>query len=238
MIAAELYKAHKTRSVWWLSVVGALSCVVWAVVDVLVWHDTAPAAYSMAQQGYLFAMIIGVLLVAGEYRHQTITWALLVTPRRSQVVVAKLVACGVVGLAVGLAAAVVTTVATAVVLSTQGSPVFTGGVPGVLLGSVASTMLWTVFGGALAALVRNQVAAVVVAFVWFFYAEWFLVMLVPAVGRWTPTGAAKAVSGWTRDAMPVAGDLLPVWLGGLVFLAYAAVAATLAMMTTTRRDVT
>jgi hypothetical protein len=235
-IRAELYKARTTRSVWWLGVVGALSCVGWALVAVLVWKDSAP--YAMAAQGYLFAMIVGVLLVAGEYRHQTITWAVLVTPRRSRVVVAKLAACATVGLALGLAAAALTTVAVAVTLSVQGQPVFAGDVAGALLGSIVSTALWAVFGGALAALVRNQVAAVVVAFVWFFYAEWFLVMLVPAVGRWTPTGAAKAVSGWTRDAMPVAGDLLPVWLGGAVFLAYAAVAAALAMTTTTRRDIT
>jgi len=244
MIRAELFKAGATRSVWWLGAIAALFCVGWAVVDVALWLGDRPgdaaieSAYSMAGQGYLFAMIVGVLLVAGDYRHQTITWAFLMSPRRSRVVVAKLAACAVVGLIVGLAAAVVTSVATAVLLSTGGHPVFTAGVPLALLGSVASTALWTVFGGALGALVRNQTAAVVVAFVWFFYAEWFLVMLVPAVGRWTPTGAAKAVSGWTREAMPVAGDLLPAWAGGLVFLAYAAVAVALAGVTSTRRDVT
>ena len=84
----------------------------------------------------------------------------------------------------------------------------------------------------------NEFAAVVVAFVWFFYAEWLLVSVVPAVGRWTPTGAAKAFSGWTRDAMPVAGNLLPMWAGGLLFLAYAVAAGALALATTVRRDVT
>jgi hypothetical protein len=65
-----------------------------------------------------------------------------------------------------------------------------------------------------------------------------LVSVVPAVGRWTPTGAAKAFSGWTRDAMPVAGNLLPMWAGGLLFLAYAGAAGALALATTVRRDVT
>jgi hypothetical protein len=238
-VRAELFKAWSTRSVRWLGVVATLSCVVWAVVDVLLWLDirddrTIENAYGMAQQGYLFALITGVLLVAGEYRHRTVTWVLLVTPRRSRVVLAKLVTCAVVGLVVGLMAVV----ATVVTLLVSAGPVFTQDVPLVLLGSVASTALWTVLGGALGALVRNQVAAVAAAFVWFYNAEWFLVMLAPAVGRWTPTGAAKALAGWTRDALPVAGDLLPVWAGGLVFLAYAAVAAGLAGLTTVRRDVT
>jgi ABC-2 type transport system permease protein len=238
LITAELYKARSTRSVWWLSAVAVAFCVMWTVVDLALWlgdrtDRDVEAAYSMASQGYLFAMIVGVLLVAGEYRHRTITWALLVTPRRSHVVVAKLVACAVVGLIVGLASALVVSVT---VFAATG--LFTAGVPLALLGSVVSTALWTVFGGALGALVRHQLATVVAAFVWSFYGEWLLVMLVPAVGRWTPTGAAKAVSGWSRDALPVAGDLLPMWVGGLVFLAYALVAAGLAILTTTRRDIT
>lgn len=237
-IAAELYKARSTRSTWWLGAGAAALCVAWAVVDVLLWlgdrtDRDVTAAYGMAQQGYLFALVIGMLLVAGEYRHRTVTWALLVTPRRGRVVTAKLVVLGVVGLIVGLSSALVTTVT--VYLMTG---LFTAGVPLALLGSVASTALWTVFGGALGALVRNTTAALVVSVIWFFYVEWLLIAMVPAIGRWTPTGAAKAVSGWTRDAMPVAGDLLPMWAGGLVFLAYALVVAGLAVLTTTRRDVT
>lgn len=81
-----------------------------------------------------------------------------------------------------------------------------------------------------------QVAAVVVAFGWFYHAEWFLVMLLPAVGRWTPTGAAKAVSGWTP--IDLAGPLLPMWAGGLVFLGYTVVAAAVAAGVSVRRDVT
>jgi ABC-2 type transport system permease protein len=239
MILAELYKARWTRSVWWLGVAAVGLSVAWAVVDVVLWlgkrtDRDIEAAYSMAQQGYLFAMVIGVLLVAGEYRHRTVTWALLVTPNRLRVVVTKLVTCGIIGLIVGLASALVTSVTVFAATGGLVSP----GVPLALLGSVASTALWCVFGAALGTLVRNQTAAIVTAFVWFFYVEWLLVAMVPAVGRWTLTGAAKAVSGWTRDAMPVSGDLLPMWAGGAVFLAYALVAAGVAVLTTVRRDVT
>lgn len=239
MIRAELYKARWTRSMWWLGVAAVGLSVAWAVVDVLLWlgnrtDQDIESAYSMAQQGYLFAMVIGVLLTAGEYRHRTVTWALLVTPNRSRVVAAKLVTCGIIGLIVGLASALVTSVTVFAATGGLVSP----GVPVALLGSVASTALWCVFGAALGTLVRNQTAAIVAAFVWFFYVEWLLVAMVPSVGRWTLTGAAKAVSGWTRDAMPVSGNLLPMWAGGAVFLAYALVAAGVAVLTTVRRDVT
>ncbi|HEY0447666.1 ABC transporter permease subunit [Actinophytocola sp.] len=233
--------ARSTRSVWALAGVAVLACAGWTVADVLAFMTGPDAgqvesAYSMAQQGYLFAMIMGVLVVAGEYRHQTITWALLVTPRRERVIAGKLVACGVLGLLTGLAAVVVTVPVAALLLAGAGYPAWAPGVPVALAGSVLSTLLWTMFGGALGALLRNQVAAIVVAFGWFFYAEWALVALVPAVGRWTPTGAAKAVSGWTP--VDVAGPLLPMWAGGLVFLGYTAAAAAVATAVSVRRDVT
>jgi ABC-2 type transport system permease protein len=239
MMRAELYKARWTRSTWWLGAGAVALSVAWAVVDVLLMLGNRTdrdieTAYSMAQQGYMFTMIIGVLLVAGEYRHRTVTWSLLITPNRLRVVTAKLMTCGIIGLIVGLAAAVVTSVT--VFVATGG--LYAPGVPVALLGSVLSTALWCVFGGALGTLLRNTTAAIVAAFIWLFYIEWLLIAMVPALGRWTPTGAAKAVSGWTRDAMPVSGDLLPMWAGGAVFLAYALVATGVAVRTTVRRDIT
>jgi ABC-2 type transport system permease protein len=241
LIRAELLKARATRSVWALAGVSVAFCVAWAALDVFVFltsGGTVEDAYAMAQQGYLFAMILGILLTAGEYRHQTITWAFLVTPRRGHVITAKLAASAVIGALLGIAAVVVTTPVTAILLSTTDFPVFTAGVPGVLLGSVLSTALWGVFGAALGLLVRNQVAATTAAFVWFFYAEWALVMLVPAVGRWTPTGVSKAIVGYNRAGLPTPGDLLPIWAGVTVFLAYSVIAAAAARLISVRRDVT
>lgn len=241
MIGAELYKARRTRSTWWLGAIAAVFSAGWAVVNTLVWMTPTDTGventYSMASQGYLFAMIAGVLLVAGEYRHKTITWAALVCPARGRVLASKLAACAVLGVLIGLLAALLTAAASVVALAATGQPVYTPDVPLALLGSVLGTGLWTVFGGALGALVPNQFAAVAAAFAWFYYAEWLLVSLVPTVGRWTPTGAAKAVSGWTRDAMPVSGALLPMWAGGLLFLVYTGAAAALALATTARRDI-
>lgn len=248
LVKAELAKARATRSMWLLAGVGIVTCVAWAVVHVLVFmrsgvsDRTVDAAYSMAQQGYVFAMIIGIIMVAGEYRHKTVTWTFLVTPRRGLVITTKLLAASVVGLVIGVAAAAVTSPVAAVLLSSHDYPVATANLPVVLLGSVVSTALWCLLGAAIGALVRNMVAAITFAFAWFFYAEWLLVMMVPAVGRWTPTGVGKAVSGWTRDGLGagpfVAGDLLPMWAGGLVLVGYAVAAAVAARFISVRRDIT
>jgi ABC-type transport system involved in multi-copper enzyme maturation permease subunit len=242
MIKAELLAARGTRSVWALAALTVALCVAWAVLEVLVFMrdggDTVDSAYSMAGQGYLLAMVLGIMLAAGEYRHRTITWRLLVTPQRGRVIAAKLAACGIIGLLVGIAAAVVTPLVTAGLLAGTGHTVVDAGVAAVLVGSVLGTALWTMLGAALGILIRHQAAAITVAFVWFYYAEWALVALVPAVGRWTPTGAAKALSGWNRVGLPVPGALLSAWAGGLLLLAYAVAAAYAANLTTARRDVT
>jgi ABC-type transport system involved in multi-copper enzyme maturation permease subunit len=238
LVLAELGKARATRSVLAMLAVGVAFCAAWAAVSVLAFHDPLTDSYAMAQQGYLFALLIGILVTAGEYRHRTITWALLITPRRGRVVAAKLVACGLIGLGLGLASVVVTTPVTAVLLAVVHRPVFAASVPGALLGAVVSTVLWAVFGAALGLLIRNQVAAIIAAFAWFLYAEWFLVLLLPSVGRWTPTGLSKAIAGWSRTGLSVPGALLPAWLAGIVFLAYTVVAALAARSLSVRRDVT
>nr|WP_042191740.1 ABC transporter permease subunit [Kibdelosporangium sp. MJ126-NF4]CEL20259.1 Putative ABC transport system membrane protein [Kibdelosporangium sp. MJ126-NF4]CTQ97485.1 Putative ABC transport system membrane protein [Kibdelosporangium sp. MJ126-NF4] len=246
LVKAEMLRI--TRSMRLLAALAVVLCAAWVVLQVVVFIKpetvngrAVESAYSMAQQGYVFALILGVIVVASEYRHRTITWAFLVTPRRGLVITAKLLSSSVIGLAVGLAAVVVTAPLTAILLSAYDYPVWTANVPLVLLGSVVSTALWCLFGAALGALIRNMVAAITVAFLWVFYAEWALVMLVPAVGRWTPTGVGKAASGWNRDALgsfAPAGDLLPMWAGALLMIGYAVVAAVAARVISVRRDVT
>jgi ABC-2 type transport system permease protein len=253
LVRAELFKARATRSVWGLAALAVAFCLLWAVLDVLVFMDLGDGvvtdrsirdAYGMAQQGYLLVLILGIVVTAGEYRHRTITWAFLATPRRGRVITAKLAACGLLGLLIGVAAAVVTGAATAALLAATGRPLLAPGVAPVLAGSVLATGLWGVLGAALGVLVRNQVAATVIAFVWFFYAEWLLVQLLPEVGRWVPTGAAKAIIGYSREGLvdfsgqPVPGELLPVWAGAALLLGYAFAAAFAAHRVTVRRDVT
>src|SRR5882757_370651 len=94
LIRAELLKARATRSFWALGIIAVAFCVAWTALDVYVFLQPGGQvedAYGMAQQGYIFAMVLGIHMTAGEYRHKTITWAYLVTPRRGYVITAKLV---------------------------------------------------------------------------------------------------------------------------------------------------
>jgi ABC-2 type transport system permease protein len=245
LVLAELGKLRTVRSTWVLAALAVFSCLAWTTVAVSVF-DTDPAQaamsadqrlvniYQMAQQGYLFVLIIGVLGMTGEYRHRTITWAFLACPVRGRVLVAKAAAHMLVGVLVGLAAAVATAACAAALLAAADKDVFVPQVPSVLLGCVLSTVAYSLLGLAVGALVRNQAAAIAVAFGWFFYAEFLLLWFLPDIGRWLPSGAAKSMVGWQPGGI----DLLPVWAGAAVLLGYVAVIAAAARLVTLRRDVT
>jgi ABC-2 type transport system permease protein len=237
LLRAELLKARATRATRVLVLIAPAFCALWAVAIVVFSPSDSlrlSDVYTMAQQGYVFAMIVGVMGMAGEYRHQTITWAFLVTPRRGAVVAAKLAAYGLIGLLVAILSALATLAVGAAALALAGHQVLSWDVPLILVGAMLSTALYAVFGVALAVLIKNQPAAIIVACLVFSYGDNFLGWLVPGVYPWLPTGAARALGGMHLNG----GTLLPAWGGGLLFVAYTAAIVLVARVLTLRRDVT
>jgi hypothetical protein len=94
--------------------------------------------------------------------------------------------------------------------------------------------LYSILGVGFGALVRNQVAAIVTALLWVLVGEALLVSFLPEVGRWTPGGAAAAM---THLDPTRGGDLLPPALGAVLFVAYG-LALSWGVSTTVRRDIT
>jgi ABC-2 type transport system permease protein len=166
----------------------------------------------------------------------TITWSFLVSPRRQRVLLAKFISYGLVaGLGVAVVATCFTVAAAAITLAARGFPLTSPGLAQVLLGATVSTVIYAIVGVSLGALIRNQTAAIAIAFGWFYYAEYLLVWLLPAFGKWVPGGAAKSLIDFNLDGTLT---LLPAWIGGPVFLGYAVVFGVSAYLFTTRRDVT
>ncbi|WP_049576214.1 ABC transporter permease subunit [Nonomuraea sp. SBT364] len=238
LVRAELIKARASRATIALGAVAPVFCASWVVLQVIVPAasdaDRVANVYNMAQQAYVFTMILGILGMAGEFRHRTITWSFLVTPRRGPVLAAKLIAYGLAGLVIAVLSAAATLVAGLVLLPANGHPALTSGVPAVLAGAVLSTTLYAPLGVALAVLVGSRVVAVVLAALLFMYGDGLLAWLAPEVFRWLPTGAARALGGMRAEG----GALLPAWGGGLLFAGYVAVTALAARLLTLRRDVT
>ena len=181
------------------------------------------------------ALLLGILGVAGEFRHQTVTQTFLVTPDRGRVVAAKLVAYPLAGIALALTTLAVTAAVAAGWLVARGitpsSPDARLGQ--VLLGAVLAAGLCGLVGVGVAALVRNQVAALVATLVWVTVVEGLLMSLLntPSLARWLPSAAAAALTN------PGGGHLSRL-AGTLLLAGYALVLALLGTRLVVRRDIT
>jgi hypothetical protein len=105
--------------------------------------------------------------------------------------------------------------------------------------AVAAVALWTLLGIGIGTLIRNQVAAVLVAvFVTFLLEPLATFVLaandLDAIVKWLPTNASTALTSPGSSLV----DYLPWWAGGLVLLGYAAALAALGVALSDRRDIT
>ena len=195
-------------------------------------------AVASASGGNVVVLVLGILLLTQEFRFGTATPSFLVTPRRGWVLTAKLVAVSITGLVFAVVSALLALALSAALISARGDVLrWDSTVVEVLLGVGLVMLLYGPIGVAVGALVRNQIAAVVGALAWTFLVEQLLVALLPEVGRWTPGGATSAVLQ-LGDLATTRGDLLPVWGGALLLVAYAVVLSVVAARLTLRRDLT
>src|SRR5215475_11997336 len=126
MINSEFRKLRTVRSPWLLLAAGPILVV--AGVTGLVQsggnvHDPAVQGKALAHVALaaLFTLVFGLLAVAGEYRHGTVTDTFLSFPDRGKVVAAKLIVYGVVGAAAGLVSSAVAIAFTAAWWSSKGA---------------------------------------------------------------------------------------------------------------------
>jgi ABC-2 type transport system permease protein len=180
-------------------------------------------------------LILGIIGMTQEYRHRTATPTFLTTPRRGRVVVAKLLAYGLVAIPVALVVLAVDVVVVLIYAGARGdAPSLAGdnlrtlGLSGLVL------VAFAVIGVGVGALLRNQVGAIVGALVYLYVVE----PIVSSIGaiqgayKWLPGGAVQAL---TSDFQ--APDLLQPWQGGLLLLGYGLLAALLGTLLAVRRDV-
>ncbi|MGH3321159.1 MAG: ABC transporter permease [Streptosporangiaceae bacterium] len=249
LVRAELLKIRTTRMVWGL-LAGTLALCTLGVFSTVFSAGTNPAVhmtdaqlihsvYGSAAAGSIFVLVLGILGMAGEYRHQTITQAFLLAPRRERVVAAKLLAYAILGVVFALAAVALTIVLALPVLAANGYPATLADydIPLVLLGSAVATAIYAVVGVGVGALIRNQIAAILISLAWLFIAENLITAFVPELGKWLPGGAQQAVT-YAYNPMLAGGNLLPAWAGGLLLVGYGLAFALAASLTTVRRDIT
>jgi ABC-2 type transport system permease protein len=244
LVRAELLKLRTTRTTAGLfALTVATTALIMTGVMLLAGRPGQPAIESVVVPDLIvvakgplviFALILGVLGMSGEFRFGTATPTFLVTPNRGRVVAAKVVANALAGAALAAASAVVALAMGLPWLRAKGVDVavFDADVGTRLLGLAATSALHAVLGVGLAALIRNQVVAMVAGLLWM-RVEGLIpdVLQRPGLGRWLPEGAASALTG------PSAATL-SMWAGGLLFAAYGLALALLGTRLVVRCDLT
>jgi hypothetical protein len=224
--------------------------------------------FGVLDNSRLLALVLGVLIITGEYRHKTVTPTFLAEPRRGRVVTAKL---GV-GFGAGLVLGAVT--------------MFTGLVIGFVLvgldvhscvslagvgqgmsqatcsaqhgfyyaanthdmwhdwsriapGVILGTGLFAIYGLGLGALLKNQIVAIVVGLIFTLVVESIIVAVWPTIGEYLPGQAATALEDAARSSFGGGNaQLLPWWGGALMLLIYGVALALFGTFTTLRSDIT
>lgn len=245
LFAAEFLKLRTVRSTWGFTIVALLFAGLVTAGNIggsseedrldpeLQYKIVIDTAFPAS----ILALLIGILLVTNEFRHGTIARTLLATPRRGRFVATKLLAGGVTGAVLLTAMLVVVAVTSLIWLGVIDVPLAldqaADGAWRALLVSAVAGLLGAAVGGA----VHSQVGALVGALLWMFVLEpicWVVLGLVDleGVSEYLPAASLGSAVDSTGDAPLSWGRAV------LVACAWAGVATVLALLRTSRRDIT
>jgi ABC-2 type transport system permease protein len=191
---------------------------------------------SAAFPAVVLALLLGMLLFTNEFRHGTISRTLLVTPRRPTLVALKLMMGAAAGIGLALLAVATTAIVAVIWLGIVDVPLQIGDSADAIWRSLLAAALVGTLGAAVGGVVHSQVGALVGTLVWLFVAEpivWVLLALVDlgGVADYLPAVTVLSILDTQGDNLSFAGTagMAVVWI---------AVASALAVVRTSRRDIT
>ena len=241
LLRAELLKLRTTRT--FAALVGSA-----VVLSLLVVGLTAAIGDDFTKEDVrlmftgdftsLFIVLLGVIGMAGEWRHRTITSTVLAAPDRLRLLAAKTLAYAIAGAVLSLAVTVLIMLVGTIILSARDETTASiGTLADVLWRNLLVAALVGALGVCIGAIVRNQVVAMIGLLVFAFILEPTVLGLADHVGRYGPLVGAPTgiVSGETFDSDE---DLLAPGLAILVMLGWIAVAFGGAVWAFRRRDLT
>lgn len=255
LVKAELRKLLYSNSTYGLLLASIFVAVLSTVVTPIVidqdetgvfgsLQETAmvDGVYANAISSYIFAIILGILIMSSEFRHGTAVATFLASPKRANVLFTKLIVAAFAGALLQVVSAGLSALAGYYTLTfyedvAQPSE---GVFPNLLVAALLSGAVLGVVGVAIGSLIRNQLIAIVSTLVWLFVLEPIVLLLFVDAGKWLPTGAITGMLAieFESEAIGIStADYLTPGLAALVLLAYGSFFAAAALVTSLRRDV-
>jgi ABC-2 type transport system permease protein len=255
LIKSEWRKLVYARANWGLLIAATLISVLSVVVTPFILSSqgemfglslestaAVDSVYANGISGYIFAIILGILLMAGEFRHGTAVATFLTSPKRGAVVANKLAIAAIAGILLMWISTGISMVAGWAALSTfeeAGTPSDNLLINTFIAATIGGAVLG-IIGVAIGTLVRNQMMAIVGSLIYLFVIDPLLLALLPDAGKWLPSGLITAMLSLDISAPELGFDTssyLPAFAAALVLLGFGVVFAALAITTSLRRDV-
>lgn len=244
------FRKVATIKLWWGMLLGSMAVAALSVIAQIATNGlrnnpaaplnnpvTQRSVFSSAVSGYIFSVVVGIILITTEYRHFTSRPTFLIEPRRARVIAAKLLVAAGVGLLYGVACVAVSVAVTVPWLSAKGISIAwaANGLIVVMLGALGAVAIFAVVGVGVGVLFRNQISAVITTLAYLFVVE-PLIAVIPILKEaypYLPGAAANALTGVSRNQ----ALLLPNWQGGLLLLGWGLLFAALGWVLTVQRDI-
>jgi ABC-2 type transport system permease protein len=177
--------------------------------------------------------VLGVLIVGGEFRQRTILGTYLAEPRRTRVLVGKILTLTGLGAVLGALTFGINLAVANAIYAAKGIHHLSTPVTSVWLGTILGGACFGLIGVAVGALTRNSLTGVIGGIVWIQIIEGAILQnAAPSLARWLPTGAAFALTYPGGS-----GDQLSAGVAGVVLVGWGAAIAYAATMISSRREV-
>jgi ABC-2 type transport system permease protein len=255
LIKSELRKVLYVRANWGILVAAIVISIISVVITPFIFAagnvgagltldspQAIDAVYANAISGYIFVIILGIMLMAGEYRHGTAVATFLARPKREIVLAAKLGIAAIVGAVFMLISVWASIFAGIIVLATfdnVAAPSSNTFLNLTIAGLVSGAIL-AVIGVAIGALLKSQMLAIVFSLVYLFVIDPLLLVLWVDIAKYLPGGLITAMTAIDIDApefgLNTANFLDPIQ-ATLLLLGYGAVFGLTSLVTSMRRDV-
>jgi ABC-type transport system involved in multi-copper enzyme maturation permease subunit len=242
VIRSEYRKIRTTRTLPGL-LVGTLllsGLATWGIVasasatELATALSSPKALYAAVAIVPIFILVLAVRSFTDEVRYGSLVPTVLATPKRTPVLLAKLLVIAGASIVFVVAAMAFATGIAAALLVSRGAAISidVGAVIALTGKVVVVSMLWSALGVSIGAAVRHQVAAIVGALAWLLVVENLVLGFAPQWGQWLPGSAAGSVIGMFEGS-----PQLSVAAGFVVLVAWAAGAVALAWALLVKRDV-
>jgi ABC-2 type transport system permease protein len=235
LLGGEMIKVRTTRTALGFAASSVLLVLAVVLITILADDPTTQQdkreAFNVGGALSIPLLLFGIVGATGEFRHRTLAPAVLISPHRGRLTLARLLAYAFTAALVGVAMLIVAFVIGLPLLSGQPGPgLDSDDFLTVIGGGIIVSTLACAIGVGVGVLVRNQVAGVVGTLVWIFILEPLIPLIYDDLVKGSFLGAAATLGGASGDEVTWSGALLVLGIWGAVFV-------TAGLLVDARRDV-